>query len=78
MISGQKWLQFLEDVEAAWPDKKVKSATSVQTPLLSRRSASAIARSLNRGGVAAPSKECCEATVDGADGVVLVNEISGR
>src|SRR5207249_10996056 len=32
---------------------------------------------LSRGGVAAPSIECCEATVDGADGVVLVNEISG-
>src|SRR5438094_303578 len=32
---------------------------------------------LSRGGEAAPSIECCEATVDGADGVVLVNEISG-
>src|SRR5437667_12142796 len=42
---------------------KVKSATSVQTPLLSR------------GGVAAASIECCEATVDGADGVVLVNRL---
>src|SRR5437870_10059856 len=30
---------------------------------------------LSRGGVAAPSIECCEATVDGADGVVLVNRL---
>ena len=32
---------------------------------------------LSQGGVAAPSIECCEATADGAAGVVLVSEISG-
>ena len=30
---------------------------------------------LSRGGVAAPSIECCEATVHGADGVVLVKQM---
>ena len=65
-----------KEMRRAAPDNFRGSRSEQANPLLSARSASAAARSLKRGGVAAPLSKCCEATFEGADGVVLVKKIS--